>query len=65
MHKNAAVIQQWNKSAEGAIDQILKRKYPSVFEDYGCPILLVGITYDKDARAGKKRHKCRIIEYNF
>ena len=55
---------KWNKSAEGAIDQILKRKYPSVLQNYGTTILLVGITYDKDAPSGDKKHKCRILEHH-
>ena len=54
---------KWNKSVDGAIDQILKKKYPSAIEDYGKPILLVGITYDKDAESGTRKHKCKIIEY--
>ena len=55
---------KWNKSVDGAIDQILKKKYPSAIEDYGKPILLVGITYDKDAESGTRKHKCKIVEYN-
>ena len=55
---------KWNKNADGAIDQIRKKKYPSVLENCGRPILLVGITYDKDAKAGEKKHTCRIIEYH-
>ena len=42
---------------------ILNKKYTYGLENYGCPILLVGITYDKDAEAGKKKHKCKIVEY--
>lgn len=60
----ALVIElKWNKSAQGAIDQIMKKKYPSVLEGSGYSILLVGITYDKDAKAGEKRHTCMIVEY--
>lgn len=60
----ALVIElKWNKDAEGAIAQILKKKYPKAIRDLGCPILLVGINYDKDAPAGEKRHTCRITEY--
>lgn len=54
---------KWKKTADSAIDQILQKKYPSVFEGYGRTVLLVGITYDKDAEAGKKKHKCKIVEY--
>lgn len=60
----ALVIElKWNKDIEGAIDQILKKKYPSVLENLGRPILLVGITYEKNAAAGKKKHTCKIAEY--
>ena len=54
---------KWKKTAEGAIEQILKNKYPSVLENYGRPILLVGITYDKDAKTGDKKHRCHIVEH--
>ena len=54
---------KWNKNAEGAIDQIINKKYPSVIKDYGKQILLVGITYDKDAKTGEKKHICRIVEF--
>lgn len=54
---------KWNKSAEGAIEQILERKYPSVLENIGQSILLVGISYDRDNGKGKRKHTCRIIEY--
>lgn len=60
----ALVIElKWNKTAEGAIDQILRKKYPVCLENLGCPILLVGITYDRDAKDGQKKHTCRITEY--
>ena len=60
----ALVIElKWNKNAEGAIDQIINKKYPSVIKDYGKQILLVGITYDKDAKTGEKKHICRIVEF--
>ena len=54
---------KWNSTAEGAIDQILSRKYPSVLKGISRTILLVGITYDKNA-VGGKQHTCRIIEHN-
>ncbi len=57
----ALVIElKWNKTAEGAIAQILKKKYPDSLKDLGFPILLVGISYDKDAPAGQKKHRCMI-----
>ncbi|MBO6208688.1 MAG: AAA family ATPase [Lachnospiraceae bacterium] len=52
---------KWNKSAEGAIEQILKKHYPDILNGYGREILLVGINYDKDAPAGEKKHQCRIV----
>lgn len=55
----ALVIElKWNQSAEGAIDQIRKKKYPQVLEGYGGEILLVGIGYDKDGK--DKMHTCVI-----
>ncbi|MBR4182347.1 MAG: AAA family ATPase [Lachnospiraceae bacterium] len=53
---------KWNKSAKGAIDQIMSKHYPDILKDYGSEILLVGINYDKDARSGEKKHECRIIK---
>ena len=51
---------KWKRSAKGAIDQILEKKYPSVLKNMKRDILLVGINYDKDAPAGKKKHTVRI-----
>ena len=53
---------KWNEKAEGAVAQILKKKYPDAVRNIGCPILLVGISYDKNASAGEKKHTCRIVE---
>lgn len=50
---------KWNKSAEGAINQIINKKYPSVFDNFKGDILLVGINYDRK----EKKHSCRIMEY--
>lgn len=54
---------KWNQSAEGAIEQILDRRYPEAVRNYGGEILLVGISYSKEAPAGKRRHQCRIERY--
>ena len=54
---------KWNQSVESAIDQILQRQYPSLLENARRPMLLVGITYHKDAKAGERKHSCRIVEY--
>ena len=55
---------KWNNSAEGAIEQILDRRYPETVREYGGEILLVGISYSKEAPAGKRRHTCRIERYS-
>jgi hypothetical protein len=55
--KPAMVIElKWNRSAESAIEQIKKKKYTGVLEEYRGNVLLVGINYDKK----KKEHQCRI-----
>ena len=57
----ALVIElKWNKSAEGAIEQIEKMEYPDALRGYRGEILLVGINYNKDAPAGERKHSCRI-----
>lgn len=53
----ALVIElKWDKSAEGAIDQILEKQYPDALKDYGSEIILVGINYDPKT----KKHECKI-----
>lgn len=54
------VEMKWNKSARGAIAQIKDKRYPDAICKYGGEILLVGINYDKDAPAGKRKHTCVI-----
>ena len=57
----ALVIEmKWNKSATGAIAQIKDRRYPDTIKEYGGEVLLVGINYDKNAPAGKRKHECVI-----
>lgn len=57
----ALVIElKWNQSAQGAIEQIKDMRYPGAIKGYGGEILLVGISYSKDAPAGKRKHQCRI-----
>lgn len=53
---------KWNKSAEGAIDQIRNQNYPDAIRNYGGTVLLVGVNYDKEAPAGKRKHECIITE---
>ncbi|MDE7272686.1 MAG: ATP-binding protein [Lachnospiraceae bacterium] len=60
----AMVIElKWNQSAEGAISQIKDRQYFSALKDYGGDILLVGISYDKNAKDGKRKHSCIIEKF--
>ena len=51
---------KWNQSADAAIEQIRQRRYPEVLRDYGGEILLVGISYDKEAPAGQRKYSCTI-----
>ncbi len=54
---------KWNQSADGAIAQIKNRRYPEAVKGYGGEILLVRISYDRDAPAGERKHQCRIERY--
>ena len=47
---------KWNKTAEGAMQQILEKNYPKVLENYGGPAVLAGINYDEKT----KEHTCVI-----
>ena len=59
----ALVIElKWNESAEGAIAQILKKKYPESLKDFGSDIIFVGISYDKEANSGERKHTCKIVK---
>ncbi|MCM1227841.1 MAG: ATP-binding protein [Clostridium sp.] len=57
-NSNPALIVElkYDKSAEGAIEQIKKKQYADCLQDYSGKILLVGINYDKD----DKKHTCKI-----
>lgn len=56
--KPAIIVElKWNKSAEGAIAQIKRKRYMKAIENYGGDILLVAVNYEKETR----RHEC-IIE---
>ena len=46
--------------AEGAIDQIRDRRHPDALEGFDGQILLVGLSYDKDAKPGHRAHTCEI-----
>lgn len=57
-NSNPAMIVElkYDKSAEGAIEQIQKKQYINCLKDYSGEILLVEINYDKN----DKRHTCKI-----
>ena len=54
---------KYDKDAQAAIQQIKDRKYIQVLDGYVGEILLVGINYDKEAQAGKRKHTCVIEKY--
>lgn len=57
----ALVIElKWNQSAGSALAQIRNRDYPAALKEFGGEILLVGISYDKGAPAGSRKHSCVI-----
>lgn len=49
---------KWDNSAEGAIAQIRDKQYPAQLKNREEPILLVGVSYDKED--AQKKHHCRI-----
>ena len=58
--KPALVIElKFNHSADTAIDQIKRKKYPAKIAEYTGNILLVGINYDRET----KTHSCKIEQY--
>ncbi|MCM1263701.1 MAG: ATP-binding protein [Butyrivibrio sp.] len=58
--KPAMVVElKYNKSAEGAIEQIKTKEYAQALEEYKGNLLLVGINYDKET----KEHSCMIEEW--
>ena len=55
--KPALILElKWDKTAEGAINQIKNKKYVSALKEYKGNILLVGINYEKKS----KKHQCKI-----
>lgn len=60
--KPAMIIElKWNKSSEGALNQIKNKNYPQLVKNFGKKeILLVGINYDEKS----KKHECRIERIN-
>ena len=58
--KPALVVElKWDKTAEGAIEQIKRREYGKSLSEYQGNLLLVGVNYEKDTRA----HSCQIEEF--
>lgn len=58
--KPALVVElKWDKSAEGAVDQIKNKKYGAALKEYTGNMLLVGINYDKKT----KEHQCKIEKH--
>lgn len=50
---------KWDKTADGVISQIKRKKYVSAFKEYRGNILPVGINYEKKSR----RHQCMIERF--
>lgn len=58
--KPAMVVElKYDKSVEGAINQIKDKRYVDSLEEYQGDILLVGINYDKNS----KNHRCLIERF--
>lgn len=58
--KPALVLElKWDKTAQGAINQIKNKKYVSALKEYRGDILLVGIHYEKKSR----KHQCKIEKF--
>ncbi len=58
--KPALVVElKWDKSAQGALEQIREKEYCRSLEEYQGNLLLVGIDYDKKT----KEHQCKIEKY--
>ena len=50
---------KWNKTEDGAINQIKNRHYPQVLEEYGGEMLMVGVNYDVKTQ----KHTCKIEKW--
>ena len=58
--KPALIVElKWDRSAQGAIDQIKQKHYIDALKDYTGNLLLVGINYNKET----KEHQCKIEKY--
>ena len=59
-NKPAMIIElKYDKTAQGAIEQIKERRYPESLKEYHRNLLLVGINYDK----ATKKHSCVIEKF--
>ena len=45
---------KWNKDADSAIRQIKEKRYAGSLKGYGNEVLLVGVSYNKEAKSGSK-----------
>lgn len=55
--KPALIVElKWDRSAQGAIEQIKNKQYCQSLQDYQGNIILVGVNYDKKSR----KHSCEI-----
>jgi len=50
---------KYDKDADTAISQILRKEYPAKVADYADRLLLAGVSYDRET----KQHECKIIKY--
>jgi len=64
VHPALLVELKYEQCPETAIDQILRKDYPSRLEHYAGNLILVGISYDKEVGAkapNYKHHSCRLL----
>ena len=54
---------KWNKSAEGAIEQIKQKKYYEALKGYCGEILLVGVNYERNTKSNQRHHTCVIEKF--
>ncbi|MDO5424757.1 MAG: AAA family ATPase [Eubacteriales bacterium] len=60
--KPAMIVElKWDRSAQGAIQQIRGKNYAGALKEYMDDLLLVGICYDKK----NKKHECMIEKYSY
>ncbi|MBR3312954.1 MAG: AAA family ATPase [Atopobiaceae bacterium] len=51
---------KWNQSSQSAIAQIRDRHHPEALKGFDGEVLLASISYDKNAKAGRREHHCVI-----